>query len=134
MTATSCEIPVPVSANAMYKIMRTRKGGVFLGKSPEYKDWLLTAGMLMRAGLDKVVTLPVRVRLEVRGGDGFRRSRDLDNLLKATIDCLRAAKILPNDRISEVAEVSAKYLPVQDERLPAVCTVYVEQLEQGLFS
>ena len=133
MTVQRCEVPIPPSANEMLMPLKTKTGRVFMAKTTKYKHWIEAAGMLMRVGMERVVTMPVSVRVEIRGGDGFPLRRDLDNCLKPMIDSLRAALILPNDRVTEVRSLSAEYFPAVDKTLPATCTVVVEQLTEGLF-
>lgn len=87
---------------------------------------------MLRVGMEKVVTPPVEVHIVIRGGEGFPLSRDIDNVAKAVTDALRIAKMIPNGRVTEVRKNIQEYLPAQDGR-KATCTVYVQQVEEGLF-
>jgi Holliday junction resolvase RusA-like endonuclease len=68
------------------------------------------------------------VRVEIHGGEGFPRSRDLDNTLKPILDCIRGAEILPNDRVMEVCSIVAEYVPARAKGVKATCWIEVEEL------
>lgn len=124
-----CEIPIPISANDMHRTVSPKSGArAFVVATSEYKAWLYHAGLLVKAAMRPVKTLPVRVRIEIHGGEGFTRARDLDNCWKPTLDMLRQAGILPNDRVAEVASLVGDYHPPRGKGVKAVCIVEVEEL------
>ena len=84
-------IPVPPSANAMYRPAKGRH----IVKSQVYKDWLEAHKYEVRARFKPVSEkVPVRVSLIVNVG----RQRDLDNLVKPICDLLQYSGVLPDDR------------------------------------
>ena len=113
----SLELPVPPSTNALYrntsKAERTR--GLALGwrplrgriKTDRYRTWLRSAG-------NEILATPQERRRPVKGkfvlyvaaGRPDERTRDLDNLLKATCDLLAAHGLIENDCLAESITVA----------------------------
>lgn len=128
------EIPIPPSANHIHRIVypKPKPGGKqrppFPVNTAEYESWLLEAGYLVRVAMRPVRVFPVRVRLEIHGGEGFTKARDLDNCWKPLLDMLRKAGILPNDRVKEVASLVGDYFPPTHDGAIAKCFVEVEEL------
>lgn len=143
-----CEIPIPPSANHIHRLVfpkpkpGQRQRAPFNVNTAEYESWLDQAGHMVKAAMRPARTLPVRVRLEIHGGQGFTKARDLDNCWKPLLDMLRAAGILPNDRVKEVASLVGEYFPPRTNGVAAKCFVEVEELtdravtgiQQGLFA
>lgn len=124
-----CEIPIPISANAMHRTVWPKNGKPpFQVNTAEYEAWLKHAGYLVKVAMHPVRTLPIRVRLEVNGGEGFTKARDLDNCWKPLLDMLRQAAIIPNDRVKEVASLVGDYFPPKCKGVKATCFVEVEEL------
>ena len=125
-----CEIPIPISANDMHRTVwpKDPKKPPFQVNTSEYESWLLQAGYLVKAEMKPVKTLPIRVRLEIHGGEGFTKARDLDNCWKPLLDMLRQAEIIPNDRVKEVASLVGDYFPPRHKGVKAKCFVEVEEL------
>lgn len=125
-----CEIPIPISANDMHRLVWPKKPNSrpFPVNTTEYEAWLKHAGYLVKTSMSPVKTLPIRVRLEVYGGEGFTKARDLDNCWKPLLDMLRKAGILPNDRVGEVASLVGDYFPPTAKGVKAKCFVEVEEL------
>ena len=98
-------------------------------KTPEYTTWILTAGMMMRMGLSKCKALPVRIRVEIHSGQGFPESRDLDNCIKPIADAVRASKILPDDRVTEISKIDLEY--IRRHRATGIATCWIEIEELG---
>ena len=84
-------LPVPPSANRMYKPSVNRQI-----KTNQYKNWLNEAATL--AGAWITTTFPERTPLEVEIYANISYRRDLDNLIKPTLDMLQFAGIIHDDR------------------------------------
>lgn len=107
----SLELPLPPSANRMFRVARTRRGRGRLVKSRDYKAWLALAGPLLRVGLERPA-LPARVSFVVWGGDGWSRNRDVDNLVKPLVDALVVARLLPDDNSRYLHEIRIRFIGV----------------------
>lgn len=129
-------IPVPPSANRLWRIFRNRQH-----KATEYKDWLKYTAHLLRERM-RPVDGTVRIVIELRFGKGFMRSRDLDNCIKPIIDALKpprydkegklasdGAGIIPDDSIEIVRSICIDVLPAIDKKSEAECVVMVERID-----
>lgn len=125
-------IEIPPSANHLWRIIAPKKGRAFMGKTAEYKSWLEATGLQLRCELSKVKALPAAIRVEIRGGEGFPESRDLDNCLKPIGDAIRASGIIPNDRVSEVVEYTIKYIRGDRHNRVAECWIEIEELGESV--
>lgn len=114
-------IPVPPSANAIWRAVRVR-GKQMVLKSRAYRAWLESAVLMLRSGLP-TTTGPVAVQIRV-GGTGFHQRRDIDNCIKPVIDALRHAERIEGDSVKTVRRVTAEYLTGGDQR----CEVEVIRL------
>ena len=78
-------------------------------KSDKYKAWLDTSTILLfEAGAE---TLPPKTPIHVEFFANVNRQRDLDNLIKPTLDMLQYAGILPDDRwVDIIVAYRADYL------------------------
>lgn len=116
-------LPVPPSANNLFFNVAGR-GRV---RTPRYRAWAAEAAILLvgQPSLD----CPVSLRVRVHGGKGFPVSRDLDNVLKALQDALKAAGCIASDDVRTVREIVATYHPSLDKTAISSVTVSVEQWE-----
>lgn len=119
---TFAEIPVPPSANAIWRAVHSR-GKQLMLKSRAYRAWLESAVLVLRIGLNRT-SGPVEVTIRV-GGTGFNRARDLDNCIKPVIDALRHAQRIDGDSVKTVRRVVAEYLTDGLAR----CEVAVSRIE-----
>lgn len=117
MTTQRAEIAIPPSTNNLFATVRGRRV-----KTGAYKKWQKQNATALGLQLVKTRTLPVEVRIIIEGGDGFPASRDIDNIIKPTIDTLVVAGILPGDNLSRVWRVSAEYHRAEG---PARCFVEI---------
>jgi len=101
---TTIVLPIPPSANKLWRVHRGRAI-----KSREYRAWLEEASLVVLMARAKAVPPPVRVVLTLRGGKGFNRARDGDNLFKPTLDLLRHAHIISGDTVIEVPDLELHY-------------------------
>lgn len=106
--------PIPPSANAMWKHSRT---GVF--SSPAYKAWTELASLHARQQLDAFPG-QVEIVIVVRSGAGWRWDRDIDNVIKPTIDMLVASGRIAGDTCRIVRRVTAEFLNHNGQTGPAV--------------
>lgn len=92
MSYASVHIDVPPTANRMWRNGNTRHG-----KSAEYEGWKRAASWdinVQRKGFK--FTDPVEVTIIAKQPHALR---DLDNLIKPTLDSLQAGCLLSNDNI-----------------------------------
>lgn len=105
-------LPVPPSANAIWR--PTRRGRVV--KSTHYSRWLEECdlvGLTTRVPRD-AIQHPVSISLVVRSGTGWRRDRDIDNIIKPTLDWLVRWRVLADDNCGIVRHIEISYdtLPI----------------------
>ena len=99
------DLPAPPSANALFVVRDGRRV-----KTEAYRQWRRDAGMLL--AVSGMPQHPPKTPLRVTIGAAVNRTRDVDNLIKPTIDALQAAGIIPDDRW--VDEVLARRIPAGD--------------------
>lgn len=110
------EIPFPPSMNRLW---RATKGGSIY-RSPEYVKWKEGARWAIAAQCRSArINGPFKLTMLVVPPD--KRHRDLDNLLKASLDALAGAGVIANDRYCQWIE--ARW--VEDG---APCTIILESL------
>lgn len=97
---TAAMLSIPPSTNNLYWNMHG-KGRV---KTDDYRNWLETAGWELKAA--KCCKVPGHVRVQLHAGLSARR-RDLDNILKPTLDALKMWGIIEDD--SWVSDISARW-------------------------
>lgn len=111
----TCTLPVPPSVNQLWRVVRTRRGTQSVILSRQYRAWLDRALLFLRCNMDRAKVYPVRVVVTVRRGDGWRRGRDLDNLLKATLDALKKSHRIEDDSEDYVSECTVRLGPDADD-------------------
>lgn len=105
--SVSLIVPPPPSANRLW-----RRAGRTIYRSPAYEDWLTECALTVRASSSvRPIPTPARVVIEVHGGKGFNRKRDLDNCIKPVCDLLRHLNVIPDDRVIELTEILARFVP-----------------------
>ena len=114
-----CEIPIPPTANHLWG-----HRGHMKYRKKEYMEWLDAAGYMIQKAI-KPISVPAFVELNVYGGKGFMRSRDLDNCMKAVMDCLQLSGIIANDNVQHVHGISVNYREAQGKKDVARCEVFV---------
>lgn len=116
---------MPPSTNALWRLIRNRSrrrgGGSHVVRSRAYEEWLQVAVPLLRFGLARP-PLPARIQIIIRGGEGWNNRRDLDNTIKATVDAIVHARLIPDDTTRYVHEVRCLYVPALPG-LAAACVV-----------
>lgn len=118
-----CEIPIPPSANRLWRIFGSR-----MHKSKDYVQWLEHVGWLLKRDLPHVRNARVGVRIDVHGGKGFTKRRDMDNCLKPVLDALRESGVIEDDNVQYVKWVCAEYHEPESKKADATCFVGVEIL------
>src|SRR6056297_3429442 len=103
MTPIGLTLPWPPSVNHYWK--RNRNGGVRVGVAGvRFRDEVMFAALQQLKPL-RSLSGPVSVSIVACQPD--RRRRDLDNLLKSTLDALTAAKIYGDD--SQIHELDIRW-------------------------
>ena len=90
------ELIVPPSVNRLWAISQGRRV-----RSTAYKDWLHMVGFDIKAQVRRPVsesTMPEKTPLYVFISMNINRKSDLDNRIKACLDALQHARIIPDDR------------------------------------
>jgi crossover junction endodeoxyribonuclease RusA len=98
-------IPFPPSVNSMYLNVRG-KGRV---KTPEYREWIAVASMLVAAQNP----VPPKGRAFIRIKIDDTRQGDADGRIKAAVDLLVRCGILQDDRKKYVRKVSIEWAKVE---------------------
>ena len=83
-------LPAPPSANAMYKIVNRKRV-----KTKRYARWKVSVGYLLLARFRQ---MPHKTPLRVELRAAVSHHRDLDNLIKPTLDALQACGVIHDDR------------------------------------
>jgi crossover junction endodeoxyribonuclease RusA len=97
-------LPFPPSANIL--LQRTRTG---MAKSARYKAWKNTASWMVKEAILKTFDrkgVKGPYALYVLAGPPDKRKRDLDNLLKATSDALKAGGAVEDDSLCQRIEAT----------------------------
>jgi len=112
-------LPVPPSANAMYRMYRSR-----IYPTSKYKEWLeITVPLIVQEFESRGIRTPLMGRAQIHaiiyGGRGFRDSGDVGNLEKASTDALKPSHVDSAGRIQRLGAAvifddSVKY--VNDNR------------------
>lgn len=88
----------PPSANRLWRYSEGR-----VHKSAEYRTWLATVQWEIFSQIKKqTIEGPFKMTLAAQRPD--RRRRDIDNLIKPTLDALAHAKVIEDDRACEWVE------------------------------
>ena len=82
-----CMVPVPPSANRMYRIIRGR-----MYRSSDYMAWLDVAVDCFRRNM-RPVEGPAEVEIVLSTGKGVTVRSDIDNLVKPVLDALQPPSI-----------------------------------------
>lgn len=117
------EVPIPPSVNHIFK---WGKKSVY--RSKNYREWIKKCEEIYST-VNLFVRPPVAIELVIYGGAGWRVNRDLDNVLKPTIDLMRFLKVIPEDNIRVVNEVIARYIQPAKPRMKAKAVVVVRSLD-----
>lgn len=81
-------LPVPPSANKLHYAVKGRP------RTPAYQAWLEASGLLLGSNRDTAEDAPYSIYIVAH----IDRRRDLDNLIKPTLDLLVGCKVVPDDR------------------------------------
>ena len=81
------------------------------------------------------VQQPVAVKVGIVSGKGWRKGRDLDNILKPVLDALVASSVIEDDSTSHVVSINMEFVqrtPLKGQtkkafrETPALCWVDVQ--------
>jgi Holliday junction resolvase RusA-like endonuclease len=131
---TTIEIPIPPSANNLWRVVKRRPRRGRCGKQTKgvirtqhYQNWLEDTVPLIRVGMP-VFRGPVKVVITIRGGEGFGEDRDIGNTEKATLDAMVHACRIANDNCQHVVHEEIVYLlPLPGK--PACCWLTVREVD-----
>jgi Holliday junction resolvase RusA-like endonuclease len=73
----------------------------------------------------------VRVSVEIIGGKGWRKNRDLDNCLKAILDILQHKGIILDDGCETVTSVAIRYTPGKKSSPAAALVEIISDEDSG---
>ena len=93
MTPIFLELPFPPSANQYWRYYQGR-----VLKSRVAKSYIKAVGLTWLTMKKEGFPKDCRLDMEIQVFPKDRRARDLDNLLKITLDSLEAAKVFQNDK------------------------------------
>lgn len=123
-------VGIPPSVNALYG---TAKAGHVFNR-PEYVKWTFenTVNLMALFRQRQFPAERVSVSIEVTGGKGWRKPRDLDNCAKAVFDLLVKAKVIFDDNCDIVRRITMAYNDAPRQKRPPVakCFVTVTELRQ----
>lgn len=123
-TSPWLEIPIPPSANQLWRVARRRgRGKARVIPTVKYAEWLKVAVPLIKRSMPKAAIFPIKITIEVTGGKGWRQGRDISNAIKATEDAIKHAGIIPDDNTDYVVEVNAIYFEPMKPKQQARCLI-----------
>ena len=108
-------IPLPPSVNHLYG-NRCIRGRVVRYISDKGKQWFEEAGWELKRQVKKrkPITTPISIYIRMY----HCRSRDIDNVLKATFDLLEKMRVIENDNQIEFLQIwKIKVEKMKDQRL-----------------
>lgn len=114
-------LPLAPSVNRLWRVGR----GGRMYRSPEYTSWLEEALWMIKSQTKQSISGPYILHLAAVKPD--KRHRDLDNLLKATSDCLQKAGVIASDH--HCRAIAAEWL---DEGHPMLISIYEANLEEKI--
>lgn len=95
---TTFTLPWPPSANRLW---RTVKGRMI--RSAEYREWLTSAGWILKSQRPQPVKGPYRLTVVLVRPD--QRRRDQDNLLKPISDLMKVCGVIEDDHLAQTTMV-----------------------------
>jgi Holliday junction resolvase RusA-like endonuclease len=98
------ELPRPPTSNTLFVHNRKTNGRY---PSPAYKAWRAEAAMMLLAQRPRCAVGPVELTITVQ--EIARYPSDIDNRIKATIDCLVENGIIDGDTAKTVRSITAKW-------------------------
>ncbi|NBV59714.1 MAG: RusA family crossover junction endodeoxyribonuclease [Rhodobacteraceae bacterium] len=115
------QLPIPPSVNHIFRA--TRRGTVY--RSKKYVDWHHAAELMAHATKKgKVPPPPFNIIMNILGGSGWRKDRDLDNCWKPVLDLLQHLHIIPEDNCQTITSLTVTYQKGCGG--PAECHVHIK--------
>ena len=114
---------IPPSTNNLRKMVRAKRGrGMRYARTEVYENWL----RVNIPRIEKLIPGPfpfktVGILVVVEGGEGWHHSRDIDNIIKPSQDCLAKAGAILEDNHRTVRFSSSVFLPGKSKQSPAEC-------------
>lgn len=118
------ELPIAPTTNNLF--LNLRNGGRTL--SPKYRAWKKKAAAALR-GIEAIENYPVRVRIAIRNGKGWRSNSDVANREKATIDAMVECGVLAGDSSPYVQNVTIEFWNCKRRDRPAAFFIKIEPME-----
>lgn len=112
-------IGIPPSVN---KIWLRGKHGNYL--APKYKAWIGLESP--KISTQNIITSNGHVVIDIHGGKGWRKGRDIDNALKAVLDLLVRCYIVADDNCQVVRSITVNYHEAASKKDVAYAHVFVE--------
>ena len=116
---TMVVLSVPPSANRMYRPAYQKH----MVKSKEYKRWLDDSATLAGGWLNERLAVQTPLKVEIYAN--ITRQRDLDNLIKPTLDMLQYADIVADDRY--IDGIVAKRTDAVDRNMMLIGIEYLDE-------
>ena len=112
---------IPPSINSCYRSYNRR-----VIKSKKYCDWQKKQLLLFNSDA-RSVKGPLRISVIVYSGKGWRKNRDLDNILKPLLDTLILIGFIEDDNSAIVKAISIEIqhqIPRKDSRLQVLISAF----------
>lgn len=116
-------LPCPPSMNSIWRVGRrvgSKKSVVYL--SGTYKNWLETIVLDVRR-MPKIKDYPIRVEIKVQAGNDWRK-RDIDNLIKPTLDALVKFGCLEGDDSKKITSISIQFEQAKKPKSEIVVSLF----------
>jgi crossover junction endodeoxyribonuclease RusA len=115
------QLPIPPSVNHIFRA--TRRGTVY--RSKKYVQWHQAAELMAKeTKKGKVPAPPYAVTMNIIGGSGWRKDRDLDNIWKPVLDLLQHLHIIAEDNCQHITSLLVTYQT--GFGWPAECHVHIK--------
>lgn len=120
----SVTIGAPFSANKMYAPSQ-RFGMV---KTQKYRKWI-EFNLPKISSLEKPLSFPIKIYIQVFSGIGFTEASDVDNIIKPITDLLVRAEIIPDDSIKYVHKSEVAFMDFWSRKGEATTIITLIELD-----
>ena len=115
------QLPIPPSVNHIFR--STRRGTVY--RSKKYLEWHKAAELMAYATKKgKLINPPYEITMNILGGSGWRKDRDLDNCWKPVLDLLQHLQFIQEDNCQHITRLVVTYQKGAGN--PAECHVHIK--------
>ena len=117
---------IPPSVNSIW---HRGKNGNFL--NPKYRTWIDLNQAIVEEQMGKYPPISLcHIHIQVFGGKGLRKGRDISNMEKAIGDLLVRACVIVDDHYDVLQKNIQEYMGKAEESGPAYCDVLVHELSE----